>query len=99
MLTEEISDVEAVPAGPVVVGLLAGRRLPPPPRFAADGEHPRGGRGGGDGAGENEAGSNSREHEGGHGAINERMAQRFLGPGLDSFSLVSSVRGGGEELI
>jgi hypothetical protein len=27
------------------------------------------------------------------------MAQRFLGPGLDSFSLVSSVRGGGEELI
>ena len=40
MLTEEVSDVEAVRAGPVVVGLLAGRWLPPAPRLAADNEHP-----------------------------------------------------------
>lgn len=42
LLTEEITDVEAVPGGPVVVGLVGWRRrLRPPSRLTADNEHLR----------------------------------------------------------
>lgn len=69
MLTEEISDVEAILGGPVVVGLLAGRRLPPAPLHAADGEHPRRRRRRGHGAGEKDPGNGGREQDAGHGLL------------------------------
>ena len=70
VLTEEVSDVEAVPAGPVVVGLLAGRRLPPTPRLAADGDHLWLRRRRGDDGEEGASDSNNAElHDAGHGFV------------------------------